>query len=127
AEDAMDATRKIRAAIDTGVAIETDLFKRGGESQLREIFARVSVPNVSDAWHRRPPLAGVRSVVPGARAVGPAYTVRTAPGDWAKPVEAIDHAPAGAVVVIDAGGVPPAIWGELATYSSIQRKLAGVV
>src|SRR5262245_61248770 len=127
AEDATAATRQIRQAIDDGARIATDLFKRGGESSLREILARVSVPNVSDAWHRHEPLAGLRTVVPGARAVGPAYTVRTAPGDWAKPVEAIDHAPAGAVLVIDAGGVPPAIWGELATYSSVQRRLAGVV
>jgi 3-hexulose-6-phosphate synthase/6-phospho-3-hexuloisomerase len=31
------------------------------------------------------------------------------------------------VLVIDAGGVPPAVWGELATNSAIQRKLSGVV
>jgi 3-hexulose-6-phosphate synthase/6-phospho-3-hexuloisomerase len=128
AEDATAATRQIRQAIDTGAKIPTALFKRGGtDDAIREILARVSVPNVSDAWHRHPPLTGIRAVVPGSHAVGPAYTVRTAPGDWAKPVEAIDHAPAGSVVVIDAGGVPPAIWGELATYSSIQRRLAGVV
>ena len=127
AEDGAAATRQIRQAIDTGAKIATDLFKRGGEADLAAILSRVSVPNVSDAWHRHPPLTGIRAVVPGARAVGPAYTVRTAPGDWAKPVEAIDHAPAGSVIVIDAGGVPPAIWGELATYSSIQRRLAGVV
>jgi 3-hexulose-6-phosphate synthase/6-phospho-3-hexuloisomerase len=127
AEDATAATRTIRKAIDTGAKIATDLFKRGGESNLREILARVSVANVSDAWHRHPPLAGLRPVVPGARAAGPAYTVRSAPGDWAKPVEAIDHAPEGSIIVIDSFGVPPALWGELATYSAIQRKLAGVV
>jgi 3-hexulose-6-phosphate synthase/6-phospho-3-hexuloisomerase len=127
AEDATEATRRIRRAIDTGARIATDLFKRGGEEKLAEIFGRVSVPNVSDAWHRHPPLAGLRAIVPGARAVGPAYTVRSSPGDWAKPVEAIDHAPAGSIIVIDAGGVPPALWGELATYSAIQRKIAGVV
>ena len=31
------------------------------------------------------------------------------------------------MLVIDAYGAPPALWGELATYSAIQRKLAGVV
>ena len=31
----------------------------------------------------------------------------------------------GDVIVIDAGGVPPALWGELATHSAVQRKLAG--
>ena len=53
--------------------------------------------------------------------------MRTYPGDWAKPVEAIDLAQPGDVLVIDAGGVGPAIWGELATHSAIQRGLAGVV
>ena len=127
AEDATEATRKIRRAIDTGAKVATDLFKRGGEEKIAEVFSKVSVPNVSDAWHRRPPLVGVRAVVPGARACGPAYTVRSSPGDWAKPVEAIDHAAPGSVIVIDTAGAPPAIWGELATYSAIQKKLAGVV
>ena len=126
-EDATAATRAMRKAIDERVQVATTLFKRGGEDQLREILARVSVPNVSDAYHRRAPLPNLRPIVPGARCWGPAYTVRSAPGDWAKPVEAIDHAPPGSVLVIDAGGAPPALWGELATYSAIQRKLAGVV
>ena len=42
-------------------------------------------------------------------------------------MEAIDHAQPGDVLVIDAGGVPPAIWGELATNSAIQKQVAGVV
>jgi 3-hexulose-6-phosphate synthase/6-phospho-3-hexuloisomerase len=42
-------------------------------------------------------------------------------------VEAIDLAQPGDVLVIDAGGVGPAIWGELATHSALQRGLAGVV
>jgi 3-hexulose-6-phosphate synthase/6-phospho-3-hexuloisomerase len=33
----------------------------------------------------------------------------------------------GQVIVIDAGGVGPAVWGELATHGAMQRKLAGVV
>ena len=59
--------------------------------------------------------------------VGRAVTVRTYPGDWPKPVRAIDVAEPGDVLVIDSGGVGPAIWGELATNSAIQRGLAGVV
>lgn len=127
AEDSEEATRVIRRAIDERERIATDLFQRGGEDDLAAIFAKVSVPNVSDGFHRRPPLPGLRPIVPGARAAGPAYTVRTQPGDWAKPVEAIDHAPEGSILVIDTFGVPPAVWGELATHSAIQKKLAGVV
>jgi 3-hexulose-6-phosphate synthase/6-phospho-3-hexuloisomerase len=59
--------------------------------------------------------------------VGRAITVRTYPGDWSKPVQAIDMAEPGDVIVIDAGGVGPALWGELATHSAIQRGVAGVV
>jgi 3-hexulose-6-phosphate synthase/6-phospho-3-hexuloisomerase len=59
--------------------------------------------------------------------VGRAVTVRTMPGDWAKPVEAIDLCEEGDVLVIDACGQPPAVWGELATNSAINRRLAGVV
>jgi 3-hexulose-6-phosphate synthase/6-phospho-3-hexuloisomerase len=58
---------------------------------------------------------------------GRVLTVRTYPGDWAKPVEAIDVAQPGDVLVIDAGGVGPAIWGELATHSALEKGLAGVV
>ena len=70
---------------------------------------------------------GIHAIVPGARMVGQALTVWTYPGDWAKPVEAIDVAGEGDVIVIDAGGSGPAMWGELATHSSVQRKLSGVV
>jgi 3-hexulose-6-phosphate synthase/6-phospho-3-hexuloisomerase len=87
----------------------------------------VSAANLSDALHRGGVLEGLRPLTPGMRLVGPALTVRTYPGDWAKPVEAIDLARPGDVLVIDAGGVGPAIWGELATHSAIQRGLAGVV
>jgi 3-hexulose-6-phosphate synthase/6-phospho-3-hexuloisomerase len=31
------------------------------------------------------------------------------------------------VIVVDAGGRPPAVWGELATESCVQRGLAGIV
>jgi 3-hexulose-6-phosphate synthase/6-phospho-3-hexuloisomerase len=42
-------------------------------------------------------------------------------------VQAIDAAGEGDVLVVDAGGRPPAIWGELATESARNRKLAGLV
>jgi 3-hexulose-6-phosphate synthase/6-phospho-3-hexuloisomerase len=127
AENAEEAARRIRRVMETGVAERTDLFKRGGASDLRELLAKPSVPNISDGYHHMPVLAGLAPVVPGVHMVGRALTVRAYPGDWAKPVEAIDQAEEGDVIVIDAGGVPPALWGELATHSAVQKKLAGVV
>ncbi len=125
--DPEQAARDIRTGIDTGESISTTLFKRKGEAEIREILEQVSAPNLSDALHRGGVLQGIRPLFPGIRMIGRAVTVRTYPGDWAKPVQAIDVAGPGEVVVIDAGGTGPAIWGELATYSALQRNLAGVV
>ena len=127
AADPARATADIRRALDTGKGVKTDLFRRAGLEDVREVLMRVSTANISDACHHRPCLPGMKQVAPGAKLAGPVLTVRTAPGDFAKSVEAIDRAEEGQVIAIDAGGVGPAIWGELATESAIQRKLAGVV
>jgi len=127
AHDPARATAEIRKALDTGTAIRTELFRRAGLEGVREVLLRVSTANLSDAAHHHPCITDLKQITPGAKLVGPALTVRTAPGDFAKPVEAIDRAEAGAVIAIDAGGVPPAVWGELASESALQRKLAGVV
>ncbi|MBW2193895.1 MAG: orotidine 5'-phosphate decarboxylase, partial [Deltaproteobacteria bacterium] len=125
--DPEQAARDIRKGLDTGEKISTTLFKRKGEAEIREILEQVSAPNLSDALHRGGVLQGIRPLFPGIRMIGRAVTVRTYPGDWAKPVQAIDVAKPGEVVVIDAGGSGPALWGELATQSAVQRGLAGVV
>ena len=125
--DPEQAARQIRQGLDTGEIMNTTLFKRKGEAQIREILEQVSAANLSDALHRGGVLEGIRPLFPGIRMVGRALTVRTYPGDWAKPVQAIDVAEPGDVIVIDAGGVGPALWGELATHSALQKGLAGVV
>jgi 3-hexulose-6-phosphate synthase/6-phospho-3-hexuloisomerase len=127
AMDPEQAARDIRKGIDTKESISTTLFKRRGEAEIRQILEQVSAPNLSDALHRGGVLQGIRPLYPGIRMIGRAVTVRTYPGDWAKPVQAIDVAEPGDVVVIDAGGAGPALWGELATQSAVQRGLSGVV
>ena len=127
AMDPEHAAREIRRCLDTGVSISTTLFKRKGEPQILEILELVSAANLSDALHRGGVLQGIKPLFPGIRMAGRAVTVRTYPGDWAKPVQAIDVAESGDVLVIDAGGVGPAIWGELASHSALQKGLAGVV
>jgi len=128
AKDARQATAELRKAVDEGVSIETKLYKRAAtEEDIRKVFELASTANISDGNHRAPCLDGIRPLVPGVKMAGRAVTVRTYPGDWAKPVEAIDVAEPGSVIVVAAGGVPPAIWGELATNSAMQRGLAGVV
>lgn len=126
-ENATTSTQIILEAIKTKTKKETFLFKRQTEENIREILYKVSTPNISDAMHRGGWLPGLFPVSLKGKLVGTAFTVRTYPGDWAKPVEAITIAKPGDVIVVDAGGVLPAVWGELASESCLQMKIAGVV
>jgi 3-hexulose-6-phosphate synthase / 6-phospho-3-hexuloisomerase len=124
-----EATERIRKAISTRQAVSTEHFRRYSSGELRAAFLRVSAPNVTDAMQRQGAIHGLlpRLKDPSIKMVGPAVTVVTRDGDWAKPVEAIDHAGPGDVIVIDAGGGTTALWGELATWSAHGRQVAGVV
>jgi len=127
ATDVKVATGNLKKAISDRERIPVDFFKRASNGNLREILEKVSTANISDGSHRLRGITGLQCVSLETRMVGRAVTVRTYPGDWAKPVEAVDKAEEGSVIVIDSGGVGPAVWGELATHSAIQRKLAGVI
>ncbi len=127
AKDPAQATRRIKKAIATGKEIKTTLFKRVSLAEINKVLKTVSTANLSDALHRSGDFKGIQPLFSGMKIVGQALTVRTYPGDWAKTVQAVDLAAPGQVLVIDAGGVGPAVWGELTTHGAIQRKLAGVV
>jgi len=127
AVDPRQATAEIRKAIDTRRPVATELFKRASAENLREVLSRVRTSNISDGAHRRACLEGIGPLQSGVSVCGPAVTVRTVPGDWAKPVEAIDVAGPGDVIVIDAAGQPPAVWGELASESAKNKGIAALV
>ncbi|MCK9266276.1 orotidine 5'-phosphate decarboxylase [bacterium] len=123
-----ESVKNIYKALKDKVSIKTDLYKRASLDGIDALFKKISTSNLTDAMHRQ---GWVRGVVPilkdNCKISGKAVTVRTYPGDWAKPVEAIDIADENSVIIIDAGGVAPAVWGELATCSAITKKVAGVV
>ncbi len=127
--DVREATRRIKQAIETQKEFPTELFRRYSQSEIREALLKVSTPNVTDALQRKGALHGLWPHLrdPTVRMVGPAVTVVTRDGDWAKPVEAIDRAGPGDVLVVDAGGGTTAIWGELASWSAHGRKISGIV
>lgn len=129
APEPRQAAADIKQAMTTGEAVESDLYKKYTAEDVREAFERVSSSNVSDAMHHEGAMRGIEPVFsdPSLRAVGPATTVRTSNGDWAKPVEAIDTCPPGGVIVVDARGGEKAVWGELASWSCKQQEIAGVV
>jgi 4-hydroxy-4-methyl-2-oxoglutarate aldolase len=70
----------------------------------------------------------IRAMVPGLRMAGPAFTLRTMPGDNLSVFRAIDEAPRGSVLVIDGGGSDRVtIWGGTSTVAAQAKGLAGVV
>lgn len=123
----INATKTIKKAMMEKTSIPTDLYKKYDVTEVRKAFSLVSTSNVSDAMHRTGAMKGIRSLAPGLCMVGPALTVKTMDGDWAKPIEAIDLCEPGTVLVIDAQAGTTAIWGELASCSAKTKKLAGVV
>ena len=127
ATDIRTATTNLRKAISNRKRIAADFFKRAADDNIHEILEKVSTANISDGSHRLKGITGLKCISLETKMVGQAVTVRTYPGDWAKTVEAIDKAEKGNIIVIDSGGVGPAVWGELATHSAIQKKLGGVV
>ena len=124
-----DATRRVRQAMETRTEVASEHFRRYSGAEIRDAFLKVSSPNVTDAMQRRGAMHGILPHLKdrNVRVAGPAVTVVTRDGDWAKPVEAIDRAGPGDVIVVDAGGGTTAIWGELASWSAKGRGISAVV
>lgn len=127
AKDVKAATVSVKKSMD-GIEVDTQLAKKYTEDELFEAFSRVSTCNISDAYHKKGIILGLTPYIKdGERMVGRALTVQTANGDWAKPVEAIDRAKPGDVIVVDAGEGWMAVWGELASTSAMIAGCSGIV
>src|SRR5947199_2739643 len=128
AENVAEATRTIKKAIHGRKSIPTGLYKKYTDADVGDAFRKVSTPNLADAMQKRGMMHGILPRIRhGTKMVGRALTVKTADGDWAKPVEAIDRAKPGDVIVVDVGGGTTAVWGELASHSCQVKVIAGVV
>ncbi len=126
-DDIKSAAANLKKAMK-GAKVDTIVAKKYTEDDLFEAFSKVSTCNISDAYHKKGVIFGLHPYIKhGARLVGRALTVQTCNGDWAKPVEAIDRAKPGDVIVIDVGGAPMAVWGELAANSAQMMGVRGVV
>jgi 3-hexulose-6-phosphate synthase/6-phospho-3-hexuloisomerase len=124
--DVTGSTKKIRSAMDNP-SIQS-LEKKSPDEEIRSLLMQVSAPNITDAMHRKGAMSGIVSMCGNVKMVGRAVTVQTFPGDWAKPVEAIDVARKNEVIVINNDGATHvAPWGELATLSCVKKGISGVV
>ena len=94
-----------------------------------ERLAALPTPNISDNMQRHcGAAAGLRPYHRGGKLIGPAFTVKTRPGDNLLVHKAIDMAGPGDVIVVDAGGEgTQAIIGEIMTTHAAKRGIAGFV
>ena len=105
-----------------------DIPKRPDPRLVAELGKMVT-PHLSDSMERL--YAGgpqLRPMHREGKLAGPAYTVKTTPGDNLLVHKALDSAQKGDVIVVDAGGVcENAIIGELMMSRARQRGVAGIV
>jgi 3-hexulose-6-phosphate synthase / 6-phospho-3-hexuloisomerase len=128
ARDVTGAARRVKEAMVSGEGIAGTTSKKYGEGEIAVALSKVSTCNVADAMHKAGVMKRIHPRIDhGVRMVGRALTVQTSKGDWAKPVEAIDRAEEGDVLVIDAGSSDIACFGELAAWSCRTKGVRGVV
>ena len=94
-----------------------------------ERYERLPLGNICDANGKRGSMdQGIRPVDPALRMAGWAYTVRCHPGDNLAIHKAIQEAPAGSVLVVDAGGYTKGGHiGEIMCFACMQRGIRGIV
>ena len=107
------------------------ICKRGRkvDGDLAGRFRDIPVANVSDVMFRMTAAgARLRPMHAGGVMAGPAFTVKTRPGDNLMVHKALLLAEPGDVIVVDAGGdLTSALVGELMLSHAIQIGVAGVV
>jgi RraA family protein len=102
---------------------------RRADPRLIARFAKTATAHLSDSMERLHAAgAELRPMHGGGVLAGPAFTVKTAPGDNLLVHKALDMAKPGDVIVVDAGGYRDhAVIGEIMTRWAARRGLAGIV
>lgn len=97
-------------------------------------IATPTIANALDDLDITGVITGLRPVVPGTKAVGPAVTVRERTGAKGSfPVadfkvgHMIEAAGAGDVIVVDNGGHPVSTWGGMASYAARNQGIEGLL
>jgi len=110
-----------------GFSIEP--IRRRIDKAMVDKFRALPVANISDCMSRM--TAGgprLRPMHAEGGLAGPAFTVKTRPGDNLMVHKALDLAEPGDVIVVDAGGdLTNAIIGEIMVNYAIRRGIAGIV
>lgn len=102
-------------------------FKRPSK-ELIEQFRGIPAANLDDCMGRQAAVDSAIKPIGKAGLVGPALTIKVAPGDNLMFHYAMDLAKEGDVIVIDAGGYTErAIFGEIMVHYLLTKKIAGII
>jgi len=99
------------------------------DDRLRQRLAAIHTGSLSDALGSVGVLAaGLRPITPGARVIGPAFTVKCYPGSIITVHKALMEAPPGVVLVVDdEGDTRGALWGEVMTHQAMRQGVLALV
>lgn len=102
-------------------------FKRPPKELIQQ-FQGIPVANLDDCMGRQAAVDSAIKPIGKPGLVGPALTIKVAPGDNLMFHYAMDLAKEGDVIVIDAGGYTQrAIFGEIMVHYLIKKKIAGII
>lgn len=102
-------------------------LSRRPDRSLLERFREAATPLISDNMNRLHGMSSsLRPYHKSGKLIGPAFTVKTRPGDNLMVHKAIDLAEPGDVIVVDAGGeTSQAIIGEIIMHLAKKKGIAG--
>ena len=100
-----------------------------GAGDAFAILKSMSAATVWEAAGKRGDMSPrIKPLFSEARVAGPAFTVKMFPGETLAAVRAVDAAPPGSVIVIDAGAAERGVsWGGTATFAASRKGIAGLV
>ena len=91
-------------------------------------YKKLPLGNICDANDKGGDMdSGIKPVDPACKMAGPAFTVKAHPADNVAIHKAIYEAPAGSVLVVNAGGFSRGHFGEIMALACMQRGIAGLV
>jgi 4-hydroxy-4-methyl-2-oxoglutarate aldolase len=100
-----------------------------GQDHALSILKLMPAATLWEAAGKRGDMAPrIKPLFPEARVAGPAFTVKMFPGETFAVVRAVAEAPAGSVIVIDAGAAERgATWGGSVTLAAMRKGINGVI
>jgi len=109
---------------------ESLVTKEIGYRNLKKLLENTSSSQISDALSNIAKKSGVidgLKSINNRKAYGRIVTVKTSSDDWGTCLYGIDEAKKGNILFIETTGESSAIWGELTSSCSKEKKLAGTV